>query len=79
VAWLVVLYQALVGAVAHLWWYKAVQVVGASRSAIFMHVQTVVGLGLAVTLLGERLGPWIVAGGVLVLGGVFLTTQDRAR
>lgn len=79
VAWLVVLYQAVVGAVAHLWWYKAVQVVGASRSAIFMHVQTVVGLALAITLLGESLGPWILAGGALVLGGVVLTTQDRAR
>jgi drug/metabolite transporter (DMT)-like permease len=75
VAWTVVVYQALLGAVAHIWWYRAVEVVGASRSAIFMNLQPVVGLALAGALLGERIGLWQVAGGVLVLAGVALTTR----
>ena len=33
-AWTVILYQGLVGAVAHVWWYRAVSVVGPSRSAV---------------------------------------------
>jgi drug/metabolite transporter (DMT)-like permease len=76
-AWLVVLYQAILGAVAHLWWYKAVQAVGASRAAVFMNLQPVTGLLLAVTLLGERAGVATLIGGVFVLVGVALTTRGR--
>ncbi|PYM97117.1 MAG: hypothetical protein DME08_11985 [Candidatus Rokuibacteriota bacterium] len=43
-AWTVILYQGLVGAVAHVWWYRAVSVVGPSRSAVFMNFQPVVGV-----------------------------------
>jgi len=78
-AWAVVLYQALIGAIAHVWWYRAVQVVGPSRSAIFMNVQPVVGIVVAATLLGERVGTWQIAGGACVLAGVALTTRDAAR
>jgi len=74
VAWLVILYQALLGAVAHVWWYRAVHVVGPSMAAGFMNLQPVVGLALAAVLLGEGIGVWQIAGGVLVLGGVALTT-----
>jgi drug/metabolite transporter (DMT)-like permease len=76
-AWTVVLYQALAGAVAHVWWYRAVQVVGPSRSAIFMNLQPLIGVALAAVLLSEPITIWQVAGGVLVLAGVALTTQRR--
>lgn len=79
VAWAVVLYHALLGAVAHVWWYRAVEVVGASRAAIFMNLQPVVGLALAGALLGEQVGGWELAGGALVLLGVALTTRGRER
>lgn len=75
VAWAVVLYHAVVGAVAHVWWYRAVQVVGPSRSAIFMNLQPVVGVLLAGALLGEEVGVWKIVGGALILGGVALTTR----
>lgn len=78
-AWGVVLYQGLIGAVAHVWWYKAVQIVGPSRSAIFMNLQPVIGVLLAAALLAERIGPWQIAGGLLVLAGVALTTTRRDR
>lgn len=74
-AWLVVLYQAILGAVAHIWWYRAVQIVGPSRSAVFMNVTPIVGIVLAAVLLGETIGPWQVAGAGLVLAGVALTTR----
>jgi drug/metabolite transporter (DMT)-like permease len=77
VAWLVLLYHAILGAVAHLWWYAAVQRVGPSRSAIFMNVTPVVGIGMAALLVGEEIGPWQIGGAALVLAGVALTTGGR--
>ena len=73
-AWLVIVYQAILGAVAHVWWYRAVDVVGPSLASVFMNLQPLVGLVLAAVLLAEGVGPWQVAGGLLVLGGVGLTT-----
>jgi drug/metabolite transporter (DMT)-like permease len=77
VAWGVILYHAILGALAHVWWYEAVRAVGASRSAIFMNFQPVVGVLLAAALLGETIGPAQVVGGVAVLAGVALTTRAR--
>jgi len=79
VAWAVVLYQALFGAVAHVWWYRAVQVVGPSLASVFMNLQPVIGLALAAVLLSEAVGFWQLAGGALVLAGVGLTTGMAPR
>jgi drug/metabolite transporter (DMT)-like permease len=76
-AWAVVIYQAVLGAIAHVWWYRAVRVVGPSRSAIFMNVQPVVGLFPAATSLHERIGVGQIVGTMLVIGGVALTTRER--
>jgi drug/metabolite transporter (DMT)-like permease len=78
IAWAVLLYHAIPGAVAHLWWYAAVERVGPSRAAIFMNVTPIVGLGMAALLVGEDLGRWQLAGAAMVLGGVALTTGGRA-
>jgi drug/metabolite transporter (DMT)-like permease len=76
-AWTVVLYQALAGAVAHVWWYRAVEVVGPSRSAMFMNLQPVVGIALAAALLAEPLTRWQLLGGACVLAGVALTSRRQ--
>src|SRR5262249_7731629 len=47
VAWAVLVYHAVLGAIAHWWWYAAVERVGASRAAIFMNVTPLVGIALA--------------------------------
>lgn len=73
--WFVVAYQGVLGAVAHVWWYRAVQVVGPSRSAVFMNLQPILGVGLAAVLLGEPIGLWQVLGTAGVLAGVALTTR----
>lgn len=78
-AWLVVVYHALFGAVAHIWWYRAVERVGASRAAVFMNITPIVGVVLATTLLAEPVGVWEVLGILLVLGGVALTTATPPR
>ena len=50
--------------------------VGASRSAIFMNLQPIVGVLLTGLMLGERIGAAELAGGAAVLGGVALTTRS---
>jgi len=75
-AWGVVLYQALLGALAHIWWYEGVRTVGSSRSAIFMNFQPIVGVLLAALLLGETIGAAQLVGGAAVLVGVALTTRS---
>ncbi len=79
VAWAVVLYQAILGAVAHIWWYEGVRAVGPSRSAIFMNFQPVVGVLLAAALLRETVGGAQLVGGVAVLVGVALTTRQKGE
>ncbi|PYN74158.1 MAG: hypothetical protein DMD96_30940 [Candidatus Rokuibacteriota bacterium] len=74
-AWTVVGYQGLLGAVAHIWWYQAVHVVGPSQAEIFTNLQPIVGIVLAPLLLGERIGLGQVVGTLFVLGGVGLTTR----
>jgi len=78
-AWAVVVYHALFGAVAHIWWYRAVERVGASRAAVFMNVTPIVGVAMATLLLAEPVGIWEVLGTLLVLAGVALTTTAAAR
>ncbi|MBI1846386.1 MAG: DMT family transporter [Candidatus Rokubacteria bacterium] len=77
IGWFVVISQGVLGAVAHVWWYRAVLVVGPSRAAIFMNLQPVVGLVLAVWLLAEHVGLWHLAGAACVLAGVALTSRAQ--
>jgi drug/metabolite transporter (DMT)-like permease len=77
-AWSIVFYQGLLGAVAHIWWYEAVLVVGPSQAAIFTNLQPIIGIVLAPLLLGEHIGIWHVVGTLFVLAGVGLTTRIYA-
>lgn len=74
-AWTVVMLQAILGAVAHVWWYEGVHQVGASRAGIFMNLQPVVGVVLAWIVLGETIEPAEILGGLAVLAGVGMTTR----
>src|SRR5258705_4211588 len=73
-AWTIVFYQGLLGAVAHIWWYEAVLVVGPSQAAIFTNLQPIVGMVLAPLLLGEQITVLQVVGTLLVLAADALTT-----
>ncbi|MBI1733823.1 MAG: DMT family transporter [Candidatus Rokubacteria bacterium] len=79
VAWSIVVYQAIIGALAHVWWYRAINVVGPSVSAIFINLQPVVGVLLAFLILGETIGVWQVVGGTFVVAGVVLTGSGARR
>ncbi|MBM4442608.1 MAG: DMT family transporter [Candidatus Rokubacteria bacterium] len=78
-AWVVVVYQAIAGAVAHVYWSRSVHTVGPARASVFLNLQPVLGLVLASLLLREQVGFWQLMGGAFVLAGVTLTTTGPKR
>jgi drug/metabolite transporter (DMT)-like permease len=71
-----VLYLGLLGTgVAFVWYYRAVQRLGPSRTVIFNNLVPVFGAAFGVTLLGEPLLPSMVAGGAMAVTGVMLVSR----
>jgi drug/metabolite transporter (DMT)-like permease len=74
------LYLALViTALGYLAWNWALERVAAPRAAIFLNVQPLVGTLLGVLGLGEPLSLFTVAGGAMILLGLWLTVRPEAR
>lgn len=57
-------------------WNKALEVMPASTVANFIFLQPLVGVGMAVLIQKEGFSPWSVAGGALILLGVYGTTME---
>ncbi len=71
--WAAVLFLGLAcSGLGYLFWYGALEKVEASRVAALLYLEPLVTLGAAVALLGERVQAVTVAGGLLLLAGVFL-------
>jgi drug/metabolite transporter (DMT)-like permease len=78
-AWGVVVFQATLGTLSHIWYYRGVQTVGPAVTAIFMNLQPLVGVLLATLLLGEQLSLAQGLGGGAILLGVWLATRSGRR
>lgn len=63
------------GILAYAFWNNGVLTVGPPRAAVFMYLTPVYGALLAGVFLGERLSLFHVAGGLLILAGLLLTTR----
>jgi drug/metabolite transporter (DMT)-like permease len=71
-----VLFLGLVcSGLAYLFWYGALRRLEATRVAAYLYVEPLVTLAAAVALLGEPVALATIAGGVLVLAGVFLVQR----
>jgi drug/metabolite transporter (DMT)-like permease len=71
-----VLYLGVLGtAVAFVWYYQAVQRLGAARTVIFNNLVPVFGATFGVLLLGEPLLPSMLVGGLVAVAGVMLVTR----
>lgn len=71
-----VLYLGVLGtAVGFVWYYQAVQRLGASRTVIFNNLVPVFGASFGVLLLGEPLLPSMLLGGAVAVAGVMLVTK----
>jgi len=72
-----VLYLGVLGtAVAFVWYYQAVQRLGAARTVIFNNLVPVFGAGFGVLLLGEPLLPSMLLGGAVAVTGVMLVSRS---
>jgi drug/metabolite transporter (DMT)-like permease len=59
-------------------WNWGIHHVPASRAAVFLNIEPMLGSYLGVELLGDRLGPWAWIGGVLILAAaITLTTRPH--
>jgi len=75
-AWLGLLYCALfTSVVAYTLWYWALHFIDAAQVAVFNNLQPVIAAFLGWLLLSEPLTATFIAGGVLVLIGVFITEK----
>jgi drug/metabolite transporter (DMT)-like permease len=59
---------------AHFFFFRGVDLVGANRAAPFMYMIPVFATVMAILFLGEELHPFHIAGFVLVIGGVLIAT-----
>jgi drug/metabolite transporter (DMT)-like permease len=72
------LYLSIPGlAIGQWFWQEGVSRLGAARAGLYLYLEPVATLGLAIPLLGEPFGPFIALGGALVLGGVYVGQRDR--
>lgn len=73
--WALVFYSGVLGtAISNVGWYHAIATVGMARAAVFLIWLPIFGVGFAVTVLGEPLTRWHLAGLVLVIVGTRLGT-----
>ena len=71
-----VLYLGIMGtAVAFVWYYQAVQRLGASRTVIFNNLVPVFGASFGVLLLGEPVSPSMLIGGAIAVAGVMVVSR----
>lgn len=70
---------ALCTAITTLLWNWGLHHVPASRAGVFLNLEPALGSYLGVKLLGEKLGPYAGAGGILILGAAILLTTRKNR
>ncbi len=61
--------------VAYACWNRGVELIGANRAGVFLHLVPLYSAGLAGLLLGESLMLYHIAGFLLILGGVWLAAR----
>jgi drug/metabolite transporter (DMT)-like permease len=73
------LYLGIPGLALGQWfWQEGVARLGAARAGIYLYLEPLATLALAVPLLGEAFGPSMALGAALVLAGVYLGQRERA-
>jgi drug/metabolite transporter (DMT)-like permease len=72
------LYLAIPGqALGHWFWQEGVARLGAARAGLYLYLEPVATLALAVPLLGESFGPFVALGGGLVMAGVYIGQRGQ--
>jgi drug/metabolite transporter (DMT)-like permease len=78
--WTSLLYLAFFGTViGFFWYYEGIAAIGAARASVFINLVPVSGVFLGWLLLREPVNLSIIAGALLVVGGVYLTNAPRSH
>jgi drug/metabolite transporter (DMT)-like permease len=78
VGWLAVLFLSALGFVlAYVLWYRGLNVLTPSQTAVYIYLVPVFGLVFAWWLLDEEITPYLLLGGATILAGVILTNSGR--
>ncbi len=78
-SWSFVLVALFSSVLAYLFWNRGVAEVGANVAGLFVHLMPAFGIVLAWLFLGERLEAYHIAGIVLILAGIFVTSRYQRR
>ena len=74
------LYMSIGGGVlAMTWWNKGVKVVGPSKASLFFNVVPIAGMIFGVLFVGESLGWSEILAALMILTGIYLSTQGYKR
>lgn len=80
VGWISLSYLGIGGtAMGFSLYYQAIHKIGAARTGIFINLVPVFSVLLSWLLLGEAVKPIVIAGGLLILGGVSLTNYTPKK
>lgn len=75
-----IVYVALFASIlAYIFWNKAIQIIGANKTGIFIHLMPVFSIILAIIFLNEELREYHVKGTILIFTGIFLTTAGKIK
>lgn len=76
VDWLCLVYLGVLATgLAYFWYYRGIQAIGASKAGVFINLVPVFAVIFGFVLLGEPLHLSVLAGGAMVVGGVWLTNR----
>ncbi|MBW1645218.1 MAG: DMT family transporter [Deltaproteobacteria bacterium] len=79
-ALLTIVYVAVFPSVVSYFCYnRGVELIGANRAGLFMHLIPVFGTGMALVFLGERFFWFHGLGALMIIGGIFLTLSRPRR
>ncbi len=75
-----IIYVALFASVlAYTFWNKAIQIIGANKTGVFIHLMPVFSIILAMIFLDEKLRGYHIKGTILIFSGIFLTTTHTIK
>jgi drug/metabolite transporter (DMT)-like permease len=79
-AWAAIAFLGVLGtAVAFVWYSDGVRLLGAARASVFINLVPVAAVALAWLILGEAVDASMIAGGALVVAGVYALNAPRRR
>ena len=63
------------GIFAFLFWIKGIDIIGANRSGVFLHLMTIFGALMAIVILGEKFMFYHLLGAIFIIAGITLSNR----